>query len=74
MWCLKISSLRNLCKGPVLYPAKNEEIYGIAPYQKFFMSCISRSLWRFAIANRMANFAAGMICLHMFSIVTLKIP
>ena len=30
-----------LCKGPVLYPAKNEEIYGIniAPYQNFFMSC-----------------------------------
>ena len=26
-----------------------------------------------AIANRMANFAAGIICLHMFSIVTLKI-
>ena len=22
-----------------VYPAKNEEIYGIAPYQKFFMSC-----------------------------------
>ena len=26
-------------KGPVLYPAKNEEIYGIVPYQKIFMSC-----------------------------------
>ena len=24
---------------PVLYPAKNEEIYGIFPYQKIFMSC-----------------------------------
>ena len=24
---------------PVLYPAKNEEIYGIVPYQKNFMSC-----------------------------------
>ena len=23
----------------VLYPAKNEEIYGIVPYQKIFMSC-----------------------------------
>ena len=26
-------------KGPVLYSAKNEEIYGIVPHQKFFMSC-----------------------------------
>ena len=25
--------------GSSLYPAKNEEIYGIVPYQKFFMSC-----------------------------------
>ena len=25
-----------MCK--VLHPAKNEEIYGIVPYQKFFMS------------------------------------
>ena len=25
------------------------------------------------LSGRMANFAAGMICLHMFSIVTLKI-
>ena len=39
MWCPKISWLRNLCRGPVLYPAKSEEIYGIVPYQKFFMSC-----------------------------------
>ena len=23
----------------VLYPAKNKDIYGIAPYQKFLMSC-----------------------------------
>ena len=35
MWCPKISSSRNLCKGPVVYPAKNKEIYGIVPYQKF---------------------------------------
>ena len=35
MWCPKILSSRSLCKGPVLYPAKNEEIYGIVPYQKF---------------------------------------
>ena len=35
MWCPKISSSRSLCKGPVLYPAKNEEIYRIVPYQKF---------------------------------------
>ena len=27
------------CKGPVLYPAKNEEVYGIVPYQNFFMLC-----------------------------------
>ena len=26
-------------QGPVLYPAKNEEIYGIVPYQQFFMPC-----------------------------------
>ena len=31
------------------------------------------SLQRFAIASHMANFAAGMICLHMFCIVTHKI-
>ena len=35
MWCPKISSSRSLCKGPVLYPAKNEVIYGIVPHQKF---------------------------------------
>ena len=35
MWCPKISSSRSLRKGPVLYPAKNEEIYGIVPYQNF---------------------------------------
>ena len=35
MWCPKISSSRSLCKGLVLYPAKNEEIFGIVPYQKF---------------------------------------
>ena len=36
-WCPKISSSRSLCKRAVLYPAKNEEIYGIAivPYQYF---------------------------------------
>ena len=39
MWCPKISSSSSLCKRPVLYPAKNEEIYGIVSYQKFFMSC-----------------------------------
>ena len=39
MWCPKISSSRSLCKGMVLYPAKNEEIYGIVPHQKFLMSC-----------------------------------
>ena len=38
MWCPKISSSRSLCKGSILYPAKNEEIYGIVPYQKSFMS------------------------------------
>ena len=38
MWCPKISSSRSLCKGPVLGPAKNEEVYGIVPYQKIF-SC-----------------------------------
>ena len=32
MWCPKISSSRSLCKGLVLYPAKNEEIYGIVPH------------------------------------------
>ena len=37
MWCPNISSF--LCKGPVLYPAKNEEIYGVVPYQKIFISC-----------------------------------
>ena len=26
---------RSLCMGPVLYPAKNEVIYGIVPYQNF---------------------------------------
>ena len=31
----KILSSRSMCKGSVLYPAKNEEIYDIAPYQKF---------------------------------------
>ena len=36
VWC---SSSRSLCKGSVLYTAKNEEIYGIVPYHKFFMSC-----------------------------------
>ena len=36
MWCSKMSSL---CKGPVLCSAKNEEIYNIVPYQKFFRSC-----------------------------------
>ena len=36
MWCLKILSSKSLCKGPVLYPAKKEEIHGIVPYQKFF--------------------------------------
>ena len=30
MWCPKISSSRSLCKGPVLYSAKNEEIYDIS--------------------------------------------
>ena len=35
MWCPKISSSRSLCKGLVLYPAKNKEIYGIVPYQNF---------------------------------------
>ena len=28
-----------LYNGPVLHPAKNEEIYRIVPYQKCFMSC-----------------------------------
>ena len=35
MWYAKISSSRRLSEGLVLYPAKNEEIYGIVPYQKF---------------------------------------
>ena len=26
-------------QGLEQYPAKNEEIYGIVPYQKFFMLC-----------------------------------
>ena len=26
---------KSVRKGPVMYPAKNEEIYGIVPYQKF---------------------------------------
>ena len=39
MWCSKISFSRSLCKGPVLYPTRNEEIYGIVPYQKLLMSC-----------------------------------
>ena len=30
---------KSVHKGSVLYPAKNEEIYGMVPYQKFFMSC-----------------------------------
>ena len=29
----------SLCKGLVLYSAKNEEMYGIVPYQKIFRSC-----------------------------------
>ena len=41
MWFPKISSSRSLCKVLVLYPAKNEEIYGIVPYQKIFMSYYS---------------------------------
>ena len=39
MWCPKISSSRSLHKGLGLHVAKNEEINGIVPYQKFFMSC-----------------------------------
>ena len=39
MWCPKILFSRNLYKGLILCPAKNEEIYGIFPYQKFFISC-----------------------------------
>ena len=35
MWCPKISFSRNLHKGSVLYPAKNEEIHGIVLYQNF---------------------------------------
>ena len=35
MWYLKILSSRSLCKVLVLYPAKNEEMYGIVPYQNF---------------------------------------
>ena len=31
------SSSRSLCKGLDLYPTKNEEIYGIVPYQKKFV-------------------------------------
>ena len=36
MWCPKISSSRSLYKGLVLvlYPTKNEEVYGTVPYQK----------------------------------------
>ena len=34
----EISSSSSLCKVPVLYSAKNEEIYGIVPYQTFFRS------------------------------------
>ena len=30
---------RSLCMGLVLYPAKNKEIHGVVPYQKFFVSC-----------------------------------
>ena len=37
MRCPKISSSRSLCKRLILYPAKNEETYGIVPYQKFFV-------------------------------------
>ena len=29
---------KSACTG-ILYPTKNKEIYGIVPYQKFFMSC-----------------------------------
>ena len=44
MWCSKILSSGSLCRGPALYPAKNEEIYGIVPYQKNFMSRYIRKL------------------------------
>ena len=36
MWCSEISFLRILYMGPVLYPAKNEEIYGIVWYLIFY--------------------------------------
>ena len=38
MCCLKISFSRSLCRGPILYPTKNEEIYDNTPYQNFSMS------------------------------------
>ena len=41
--CPKFLSSKSLqCKGPVLYPAKNEEINGIAPYQKLLTTCDSQ--------------------------------
>ena len=39
MWCPKISAL---CKGLVLYSAKNEETYGIFPYQNFLCHVIKK--------------------------------
>ena len=33
---------------------------------------ISRSLWKFAIASRMAKLTAGIICFHIFLLLRVK--
>ena len=65
----KISFLRSLCIGSVLYLAKNEEIYGIVPFQNFSMSfyvtfkkktstCGSGRMW---VTSRLLHGSVGQV-------------
>ena len=60
----KISSSRSRCKGPVLYLAKTEEIYGIVSYQKTFHVMLKKKTSTCGSQVGHMWVTSGLFCAH----------